>query len=409
MTTPRVARISAVLAFLAVLVFSLNLRLGIVALAPVLGDISATLGISTSAAGVFTALPGFAFALMGWTAVPLARKFGISPALVLGGVILLVGTVLRTLTGSYWPFLVCTALVVCGIAVGNVLLPAWIQAHAHKRHALLHMTVFTTALGVSAMVGPLSAMLFSGTEAWRQALGVWAIPAAVLVVIWVIVALRTGRDIPRTSVVDAAQPETPTARTSLWRSPTAVAMLVFFSMQSASFYTQVGWLPKILTDHGVGAATASLALVVIGSMGVLGGIIMPALINRVTRITPLTMGTSLLTLSGWAGLLWNASAAPLLWAVLLGIGGMSFPLALSLLTARTRTPLVTARLSGFVQPSGYLVAGAVPLLVGVLSTATGSWTLPLCFLASMAVIQAIMGTRTGRSVFIDDELNAAAR
>lgn len=402
-------RIGFTLAFLAVLAFSVNLRLGIVSLAPVLGPVSETLGISTSAAGVFTALPGFAFALMGWTAVPVAKKLGISPALLLGGVLLLAGSVLRTVTSSYWPFLICTALVVCGIAVGNVLLPAWIQAHAKRQQTLVHMTVFTTGLGVSAMIGPLSAMWFHGAEPWRMALGVWALPAALLVVVWAVVAVRTGRDTPHTSVVDATNPAEATARATLWRAPTAIAMLLFFAMQAASFYTQVGWLPKILIDHGVTGATASLALVVIGSMGVLGGIIMPLLINRVASITPLATGISLFTLAGWVGLLWNASASPLLWALLLGIGGMSFPLALALLTARTRTALVTARLSGFVQPVGYLIAGAIPLAIGLIFSATGSWVIPLCMLATMAVIQAVVGTQAGRSVFIEDELHAATR
>ena len=51
--------------------------------------------------------------------------------------------------------------------------------------------------------------------------------------------------------------------------------------------------------------------------------------------------------------------------------GFAFPLVIALITARTRSHAVTARLSGFVQPVGYLLAGIGPFAVGLLHELTG--------------------------------------
>ena len=57
---------------------------------------------------------------------------------------------------------------------------------------------------------------------------------------------------------------------------------------------------------------------------------------------------------------------PWLWATLLGLSGFAFPMAMTLITLRTRDPHVTTQLSGFMQSLGYLASGAGPLIVGVL-------------------------------------------
>lgn len=72
-------------------------------------------------------------------------------------------------------------------------------------------------------------------------------------------------------------------------------------------------------------------------------------------------------LAGIMGLLVAPGAAPLLWALLYGIGtGVSFPLAMTLILQRTRDVSQTGRLSGSAQSLGYLVAASGPLAVGLL-------------------------------------------
>lgn len=383
--------IAAALAFAVVTLTALNLRAGIASVAPVLGDISAAFGVGPAIAGTLTALPGLCFALMGWAAVPIARRFGLSTTLLGGAVALVVGLAARPWVSSFAPFVALTLLVVGGIAVTNILLPAWIKTYGTARTVVALMTTYTTVLGVSSALGPMSTHL----GGWQMSLFVWAIPVVLQVVGWLIACKHTGVD-PVQSPDTAAIP--------MRRSRTAVALLFFFGLQSTMAYAQMGWLPTMLESRGISASRASLALALIGAINVVGGLIMPVLIERLRDLRPVPLILSAATLAGWLGVLVNASAAPLTWATLMGIGGMCFPLALALIAARTRQPEVTARLSGFVQPGGYILAGVFPFLFGVLAQATGGWEVPLGVLIALTLAMAVAGVAAARSVYIDDEL-----
>ena len=103
-----------------------------------------------------------------------------------------------------------TALVVSGIALLNVLLPAWIKQHAPRRSVVL-MSCYSGFLGLSGAVAPLSVLWFSGSEAWRPALGIWATLAVSQAIVWTLVLIRVGVDKP---AKPAAEKYADTASTS---------------------------------------------------------------------------------------------------------------------------------------------------------------------------------------------------
>src|SRR5699024_11730916 len=125
---------------------------------------------------------------------------------------------------------------------------------------------------------PLSALFFEGSGAWRWSLGVWAVPVIFQVLVWLIVLSRPKRDIPSTGVVRdediTEQPQAaranPALQGALMKSPAAVAMWLFFGIQSSMAYAQMGWLPAILMDAGVAEKTASIGLAVLGGFNVIG-------------------------------------------------------------------------------------------------------------------------------------------
>lgn len=449
------ASVSAPFLFLAVVAVAVNLRAGISSVGPVLEETLAAFGADASSAGLITAMPGFLFALLGIAAVPLSLRLGLTRTIAAGAVLTLIGLAARPWVGGIWVFVALTGLVVAGIAVANVLLPAWIKRHG-GRHIVALMTAYSALLGLSGALGPLSALAFRGDDAWRWALGVWAVPAAVQVVVWFFVVARLGDDAPRQGVasrrrVTTENPGTPgefgstdtgrgpdpagaapsadaaganaagatptdaeldamdaAANTRMWRSPTAVFLMMFFGVQSMNAYVQMGWLPQMYRDGGVSANTASIALAFVGALNVLGGLAMPSIIARVRNLAPFPVLFAVLTGAGYVGMLVAVDWFPLLWAFLLGIGGFCFPTAIALIPARSRSPLVTARLSGFVQPVGYLVAGAGPVIVGAVYSATGEWRAILIGLIVSAVVMGVVGARAGKSTVIDDELARAA-
>ena len=92
------------------------------------------------------------------------------------------------------------------------------------------------------------------------------------------------------------------------------------------------------------------------------------------------------------------------WMVLSGIGNGMFPLALTMIGLRSRSPQTTAALSAFVQAIGYVVAGTGPLLFGVLYGATGSWVLPLALLWISLALAWMFGWLACAPRYVDDEM-----
>ena len=411
-STHRAARtgvaLPAALLFAAVIAVAVNLRAGISSVGPVLEETLAAFGASPAWAGVITAMPGFLFALLGLGAVPVALRLGLTKTIAAGTVLTLVGLAVRPWVGAMWVFAVLTGLVVAGIAVANVLLPAWIKRHG-GRHLVALMTAYGALLGLSGAIGPLSALFFRGDSAWQWALAVWAVPAAVQVVVWMVVVARLGDDRPRPGPAASSDSGAEASESApMWRSSTARFLLVFFGLQSMNAYIQMGWLPQIYRDSGASATTGTLALALVGGLNVIGGLVMPSLIARARSLTPYVVVFAAATAVGYLGLLLADGYVPLLWSFFLGLGGFCFPTAIALIPARSRSHVVTAKLSGFVQPYGYLVAGAGPVAVGAVYGATGEWRAILIALVASAVLMGIVGIRASAATTIDDELAAAA-
>lgn len=93
-----------------------------------------------------------------------------------------------------------------------------------------------------------------------------------------------------------------------------------------------------------------------------------------------------------------------LWALLLGVSGWAFPAAIESITARTRDPRVTAQVSGFVQPIGYLIVALGPVLVGIVHEPTGGWTAVLVLLMGTGLVMVAAGLVLTRGGQVDDEI-----
>ncbi len=380
----------------AVVLVSVNLRPGASSPGPVLEEVRDGLGMSAGVAGAMTGLPGLCFGVVGALAVAFARRVGMTAGIALGLTLATAGLLLRVTTDSVPVFLVLTVLALAGMAVGNVLVPAWIKAHGH---AVVLMTVYGTGLVVGGTIGSLAtAPVTEATGSWQTGLGMWGLLLAVSLPLWAWLALRERRSPTEHEVGD----EAPTGRVA--HSPTAIALTVLFGVQSMHAYVQFGWLPQIYRDAGLSASHAGALQALLSSMGIIGALAMPTVIARGRGLRPLTVSFGVLLALGYAGLLVAPATVPWLWALLLGLSGLAFPTAIALITARTRHPSVTAQLSGFVQPVGYALAAIGPFAVGLLHDATGDWHLVLVLLALTSVPLALAGWRVAAPTYVDDEI-----
>ena len=399
----------------AIVLVAINLRAGATSVGPILAELQEGLHMGATQAGVLTALPGLTFAVVGALAVALSRKAGIGWSLALGLAAVSAGLLIRSVVDSAALFMVLTVLAFAGMAVGNILVPAFIKRHGGKRTALLN-SVYGTSLALGATLpllaaGPLAA---SSPEGWRLSLALWGAVALAAFVPWTYVAVRDRRirAAARSAAAaddDGALPVPPSARHRISSSKTAVALCIYFGVQSMHAYVQFGWAAQIYRDAGLSQSDAGLMAAIIASLGIAGGMVMPLLVARSPRLRTYIVLLAGFMFTGYLGLLLAPTDVPWLWAVLLGLGGFAFPTALALIIARSRDPQITAELSGFCQPVGYLLAALGPFAIGALHEATGSWTAPISILMGSAVLLAAAGVMAAAPKFVDDELAGSAK
>src|SRR5690625_4276926 len=78
----------------------------------------------------------------------------------------------------------------------------------------------------------------------------------------------------------------------------------FFGLHSTQVYAQFGWLLQIYRDAGVGSTEAGLLLATTASIGVVGSLIMPTVVDRSQRLWLWPVGFGVLSAIGYLGLLW---------------------------------------------------------------------------------------------------------
>jgi MFS transporter, CP family, cyanate transporter len=412
----------------AVMFTALNLRPAVTSVGALLPEIQASLGMSAAAAGVLTSLPVVAFGVVAFTANHLARRFGLLPALVLATSAIAGGLLLRVLVPRPGWLLATSLLALAGIAVGNVLLPVAVRAWFPDRVGPA-TGWYAIALSVgTALPAAVAVPIAAALGGWRPGLGFWALPAAIAVLPW---AVAVRRDRARAEVAEAgpapassrpaapgeaappadgvgrpARPATsmgePVPSVGVHRRLQSWALAGYLGIQSLEAYVVMGWLPTILREAGVDAATAGAMLGVAMVVGGPVALVIPRLAGRSDDQRAYVAGLAVLSLAGYLGLLTAPAAAPLLWTVLLGFGLGAFPLALLLLGLRAATPAGTAALSSLAQGTGYLLAATGPVTIGILRDRTGSWTVPLLVLIALLVPKLLAGLVAARPGHVDD-------
>lgn len=386
----------------AIVLLAINLRPGATSLGPVLAEVKADLGMGGALAGLLTSAPGFAFAVFGAIAVTVGLRLGLAAGLFVAALGAALGLLGRAFVTSVPLFFVLTLIAFAGMAIGNVLVPAYIKSHYPNRLASL-MSVYTVSLAIGAtsaslVSAPLSDVAPGG---WRASLGVWGVAALVAAVPWAVLAASERR---RRLAEEVATTRLSGSVFAVIRSRRAIALAVFFGMQSMQAYVQFGWVAQMYRDGGLSATQAGGMASLIAAFGIPAGFVMPAVVAKVRDPRWVVVLLGVVLVAGYLGVWLAPTTLPWLWATFLGLSGFAFPMAMALITARTRDAHVTTQLSGFTQSVGYIFSGLGPLLVGVLFEVTGGWDVPLWFLLGSAAVFVAAGVVAAGPGYVDDEL-----
>lgn len=296
----------------------------------------------------------------------------------------------RLLPGIAFLF-VGTVIAGTAIAVGNVLLPVLVRGNFPDRVGLLTGMYSTTLIGFAALAAGVSvpvADAFGG--GWRPGLAIWAVPAAVALLVWA-PQLRRRRD------GSAPPPDEVAGARSLLHDRVAWAVTMFFAIQSAGFYATLAWLPSVFHSHGASSSKAGLLLSIALVVGLIPALTVPTFAARARDQRMFVCGFVACIAAGWIGVIVAPMSVPYLWVVLLGFGqNAAFPLALTLIVLRGGTVTSTAGLSTLVQTVGYLIAAVAPLAIGAVHDITGSWTPALFVLLALLVPQLLVGLAAAR-------------
>ncbi|HTU85766.1 MAG TPA: MFS transporter [Solirubrobacteraceae bacterium] len=368
-----------------------NLRPAAAAIGPLLGRIQHDTGLSGFGAGLLTTLPVLCFGALAPLAPTLARRLGERTTVAVALAVLLLGLLVRLVPGIGFLFL-GTALAGAAIAIGNVLLPVLVRGNFPDRIGLLTGLYTTSLVGFAALAAGISvpvANAFGG--GWRPGLGIWAVPAAIALAVWA-PELRCRQRAARPAGHRVA------GARALLRDRVAWSVTLFFAVQSAGFYATLAWLPSVFHSHGLSTTKSGLLLSLSLVAGLVPALTLPTLAARAHDQRRFVLAVVGCILVGWLGVLFDATGAPYLWAILLGVGqNAAFPLALTMIVLRGGSLTNTAGLSTLVQTVGYLVAALGPLAIGAVHELTGSWTPSLLVLIGLLVPQLLLGLAAARN------------
>ncbi|EBV1215545.1 CynX/NimT family MFS transporter [Salmonella enterica] len=370
-----------------ILMIATTLRVTFTGAAPLLETIRSDYGLSTAQTGLLTTLPLLAFALVSPLAAGIARRFGMERSLFAAMLLICAGIALRSLPSATLLF-AGTAIIGCGIALGNVLLPGLIKRdfsqHVARLTGAYSLTMGAAAALGSALVVPLALHGFG----WRGALLMLMLFPLLAFLIW-LPQWRTTRTANLSS--SRALHER-----GIWHSPLAWQVTLFLGLNSLIYYVIIGWLPTILISHGYSEAQAGSLHGLLQLATAAPGLAIPLILHRFNDQRWIAALVSLLCALGAAGL-WFVPGQAVIWTLLFGFGsGATMILGLTFIGLRASSAHQAAALSGMAQSVGYLLAACGPPVMGKLHDASGSWYLPLSGVTVLAIIMAIFGLYAGR-------------
>ena len=386
-----------------VLLLALSARTGVASLAPLAGDIDLDVSLDVFFLGLLGMIPPIAYGIAGWLTRPLASRVSLEYLAIIVGGLAALGHVFRALAPTYLGLFVATSVLMLAVGVTNVLLPALVKLYAPSHIGQVTST-YSLLMAISTATPAIFGVWLADQVGWRWSLGSWAIVSALAIIPWFVLLpyANARRSAERLALVGAPPMG---QRVSLWKSVTARWLAVLFAVSGFIAYSMFAVLPAILVETaGFTRDEAGFALFLWSIMGVPLGVIIPLLAVKTGWPERLAVVASIMGVTGFAGLLLIPNTITYLWVVLTGLGTIGFALVLTLIGTRSENHHTAAQLSGLINTVGYFIAGAGPVVVGLLTQFTGQWWPALLLLVAVTTSSAFAYPVLRRGTSIDEEI-----
>lgn len=407
MTVPHPSRTHSLVLAASLALIAFSLRTPITSVGPILLEAAKATHLSPAGASVLTTLPSLCFGLFGPLAPMLARRLGSERALLVLLVLLTAGTALRIVPS--WEALYLGQILACfSIGLMNVLLPGVVKRdfpdHVAFMTGFYSAAMCAGAAAAAAVTAPAANFVAhflgeSSANAWAWALALWAIPAALAMLVW------SGQLPPAQTQIGRTKRRV----RGLWRDPLAWQITLFMGSQSSLAYIVFGWLPTVLRTRGMSAVDAGLMLSLSVITQAAASLLLPFVLARLRDQRMINLGALALTGVSLVGCFFAPLSTMWGWALLLGVAqGGSFTLALTVIGLRSRDSHVAAQLSSMAQGIGYLLASSGPFVAGSLLHATGSLYSLAALCVGVCVVSGWFGYAAGRRLHVQAQVEDMA-
>lgn len=365
----------------ALFLVALALRPPLVGIGPLLPAIERDLGIGHGPAGLLGAIPVLCMGIFAPLGSWLARRLGAEESIALSVALIAGFGLLRAVAPEVVTVLAATFAIGIGVGVVGPILPIVVHDRIPDRPALATGAYASGIILGATISGAVAVPLAGPSGDWRRTLVIFAVAAAVSLLVWLGLERPGGsraRGRPRPSAEELDPPSI------AWRDRRGWALAVVFGLQSVLFYAIVAWLPLIQIERGWSEVSAGFLVALMNGVSLISVLGAPALADRRGDRRRQLAASSLLSLIGLLGLT-TLPAFVFLWVALLGLGlGAVFPLVLTLPVDIATDPHEVGRLAAIMLLGGYVLSAAGPFLLGVLRDGLGDFEAGLWLLVATA-------------------------
>lgn len=348
---------------LALVLVALNLRPVMAVVSPLLQQIQSDIYLTDTMAGLLTTLPILAMGVFALLGAYVQRFMPENHGILVGTLIIAAACFCRYWFDSGIALIISAAVAGIGIALVQVLIPAFIKAYASAQAGTL-MGFYTTAIMSGAAISAAIAAPAASAIGWQNLFIVIGIPALIAAILWNRVTVRLPVMQKKTAVPLP------------FHSARAWLLMFFFGIGTGAFTLVLAWFSPYFMQQGLTATQSGLLLSAVTVCEVTAGLVVSSVIHRFPDRRGILLFILVLLVAGLVMMIMD----PLLFMPVIpfcvGVGiGALFPLTLIIAIDHADNPDQAGALLGFVQGGGYILASVTPFVAGVIREQSTDLTL----------------------------------
>ncbi|EOQ34417.1 hypothetical protein KQ1_00925 [Bacillus cereus BAG3O-1] len=377
---------------LALFFVSINLRIGITSISPLLETIRQDLNISNFSVSFLTAIPVFCMGTFALLTGKVIKKYGAEKAIMACLILIGFATCMRAFTSSISTLFASSLFIGIGIALAGPLLSGFIKEKSPTKIGLM-IGIYSVGMGTGASLSagltiPLQHVL---KDDWNMALAFWGVLTIIAIIFWYPVMKRKKN----TSTQDKKNNSLPLRNKKAW------LFTIFFGLQSGIFYSITTWLAPANQNMGVSSEQAGTLITVFTVVQMICSFLIPTLADIYKNRALWLLGSICFVLVGLSLMIYPLTT-PWIPTILLGIGlGGVFPLALMLPLYETKTSEDASAWTAMMQSGGYIMGGFIPVLAGIARDYFNSYTqvfIIMAFLSFLLFLLTLVMNKRKRNV-----------